>query len=142
MPTAASPIDRLSELLNIGAGHAASALALLLGRTFWMRVPRALRVGADAAPLAGELALRHEIARGGAPPFEGGGSAGWRPGAVAPGCASRARSWTRRASCAASSSSSPTRPLVRSPDAGLIALRAVDRERLRALLESVKTGED
>jgi len=76
MPTAASPIDRLSELLNIGAGHAASALALLLGRTFWMRVPRALRVGADAAPLAGELAPRHEIADGAALLFEVEGSPG------------------------------------------------------------------
>jgi chemotaxis protein CheC len=76
MPTAASPIDRLSELLNIGAGHAASALALLLGRTFWMRVPRALRVGVDAAPLAGELAIGPGIADGAALLFEVEGSPG------------------------------------------------------------------
>jgi chemotaxis protein CheC len=76
MPTAASPIDRLSELLNIGAGHAASALALLLGRTFWMRVPRALRVGVDAAPLAGELAIGSGIADGAALLFEVEGSPG------------------------------------------------------------------
>ncbi len=75
MPTAASPIDRLSELLNIGAGHAASALALLLGRTFWMRVPRALRVGADAAPLA-ELATGPGTADGAALLFEVEGSPG------------------------------------------------------------------
>jgi chemotaxis protein CheC len=47
---AANSVDRLSELLNIGAGHAAGALALLLGRTFWMRVPRVRRFGAGAGP--------------------------------------------------------------------------------------------
>ena len=52
MASAASPIDRLSELLNIGAGHAAGALALLLGRTFWMRVPSARRIGVDEGPAA------------------------------------------------------------------------------------------
>src|SRR3972149_6346244 len=102
MPTAASPIDRLSELLNIGAGHAAGALALLLGRTFWMRVPRALRVGADAAPLAGELALRHEIADGAALLFEVEGSPGgivalFLPDGRAPGALDpRARAGRRR----------------------------------------------
>ena len=34
--------DRLRELLNIGAGHAAGALAQLVGRSFWMEVPRVL----------------------------------------------------------------------------------------------------
>jgi chemotaxis protein CheC len=53
MATASGPIDRLSELLNIGAGHAASALAALLGRTFWMRVPRAVPFAPGAARPAG-----------------------------------------------------------------------------------------
>lgn len=70
MPTAASPIDRLSELLNIGAGHAASALAVLLGRTFWMRVPRVR--GPGAAPRAPDAAA----ARGAALLFEVDGSLG------------------------------------------------------------------
>ena len=33
-------VDRLSELANIGAGHAATALARLAGRPVWTRVPR------------------------------------------------------------------------------------------------------
>jgi chemotaxis protein CheC len=33
-------LDRLSELANIGAGHAATAFSRLTGRTMWMRVPR------------------------------------------------------------------------------------------------------
>jgi chemotaxis protein CheC len=33
-------LDRLSELTNIGAGHAATAFSRLAGRTMWMRVPR------------------------------------------------------------------------------------------------------
>jgi chemotaxis protein CheC len=54
MATASGPIDRLSELLNIGAGHAASALAALLGRTFWMRVPRAVPFASGApGPVSG-----------------------------------------------------------------------------------------
>jgi chemotaxis protein CheC len=35
----ARDVDRLSELANIGAGHAATALARLTGRTVWTRVP-------------------------------------------------------------------------------------------------------
>lgn len=34
------PIDRLLELISIGAGHAAGAFADVVGRTFWMRVPQ------------------------------------------------------------------------------------------------------
>ncbi len=76
MATAPGPIDRLSELLNIGAGHAAGALAFLLGRTFWMRVPRALRLGADAARPEGEGTARGELAGGAAVLFEVEGSLG------------------------------------------------------------------
>jgi chemotaxis protein CheC len=84
MPTAASPIDRLSELLNIGAGHAASALAALLGRTFWMRVPRVRSAG--AVPLRGGLEAGAGLAAGAALLFEVEGSVGgivalWLPGA-------------------------------------------------------------
>lgn len=32
-------IDRLAELVNIGAGHAAGAFAQLVGRTVWTQVP-------------------------------------------------------------------------------------------------------
>lgn len=34
-------IDQLLELMSIGGGHAAGAFADLVGRSFWMRVPRA-----------------------------------------------------------------------------------------------------
>jgi chemotaxis protein CheC len=40
-------LDQLCELANVGAGHAANALAQLTGRTIRMRVPR-LRMGAQA----------------------------------------------------------------------------------------------
>lgn len=39
-PARDSEIDRLCELTNIGAGHAATAFSQLAGRTIWMRVPR------------------------------------------------------------------------------------------------------
>lgn len=42
-------LDRLSELANIGAGHAASAFAMLTGRTIRMDVPKVLE--RDAAPV-------------------------------------------------------------------------------------------
>jgi chemotaxis protein CheC len=50
-------VDRLCELASIGAGHAAGALATLLGRPFEMRVPeaRVLAAGAAGAPLATQL---------------------------------------------------------------------------------------
>ena len=32
-------IDRLMELANIGAGHAAGAFSQLVGRTIWTEVP-------------------------------------------------------------------------------------------------------
>jgi chemotaxis protein CheC len=44
--------DRLGELLNIGAGHAAGALSDLSGTAVWMQVPRVL--AADAPPPACE----------------------------------------------------------------------------------------
>ena len=40
-------LDRLCELVNVGAGHAATALARLVGRPIWMSVPR-IRMGAAA----------------------------------------------------------------------------------------------
>ena len=46
-------IDRVRELVSIGAGHAATALAGLTGRTCEMDVPTVQRFGA-AAPAAGE----------------------------------------------------------------------------------------
>jgi chemotaxis protein CheC len=33
-------VDRVRELTSVGAGHAATALAQLVGRTIWMRVPQ------------------------------------------------------------------------------------------------------
>ncbi len=44
-----SEVDRLCELANIGAGHAATAFARLAGLTVWMDVPR---VSPSDAPLA------------------------------------------------------------------------------------------
>jgi chemotaxis protein CheC len=46
-------IDRVRELVSIGAGHVATALAGLTGRTCEMDVPTVQRFGA-AAPAAGE----------------------------------------------------------------------------------------
>jgi chemotaxis protein CheC len=50
-------VDRLCELASVGAGHAAGALATLLGRPFEMRVPeaRVLAAGAAGAPLVTQL---------------------------------------------------------------------------------------
>jgi chemotaxis protein CheC len=42
-------IDRMRELVSIGAGHAASALARLTGRTCEMQVPTVQRLAARAA---------------------------------------------------------------------------------------------
>jgi chemotaxis protein CheC len=47
-------LDRVRELASIGAGHAATALAGLTGRTCEMRVPTVRLEGAGAPPLAGE----------------------------------------------------------------------------------------
>jgi chemotaxis protein CheC len=41
-PVKGCELDRLSELVSIGAGHAASAFAMLTGRTIWMGVPKVL----------------------------------------------------------------------------------------------------
>lgn len=41
-------LDRLCELANIGAGHAATAFAQLAGRPVWMDVPRVRAVSPDA----------------------------------------------------------------------------------------------
>jgi chemotaxis protein CheC len=43
-------LDQLRELLNIGAGHAAGAFAQLVGRTFWMHVPRVVALDETAEP--------------------------------------------------------------------------------------------
>lgn len=50
-------LDRLQELTNIGAGHAASAFAMLTGRKVWMTVPRATKL-APGDPLIGPPARR------------------------------------------------------------------------------------
>ena len=42
-----SELDRLQELANIGAGHAATAFATLTGRSIWMGVPRVSKLEAD-----------------------------------------------------------------------------------------------
>jgi chemotaxis protein CheC len=44
-------LDRLQELANIGAGHAATAFATLAGRRIWMGVPRTCKLG--GLPFAG-----------------------------------------------------------------------------------------
>ena len=43
-------LDRLQELANIGAGHAATAFANLTGRTIWMEVPRVCRLDTVPSP--------------------------------------------------------------------------------------------
>lgn len=48
-PLAEADIDRVRELVSIGAGHAATALAGLMGRTCEMRVPT-VRLAGGAAP--------------------------------------------------------------------------------------------
>lgn len=49
-----SELDRLSELVNIGAGHAASAFSMLTGRTIWMGVPKALERTEARSPATDE----------------------------------------------------------------------------------------
>jgi chemotaxis protein CheC len=49
MPLAEADIDRVRELVSIGAGHAATALAGLMGRTCEMGVPT-VRLPGGAAP--------------------------------------------------------------------------------------------
>ncbi len=46
-------VDRLRELTNIGAGHAATALARLSGETIWMRIPSASALGTGVSPGSG-----------------------------------------------------------------------------------------
>lgn len=55
-PTRDAELDRLCELANIGAGHAATAFSRLTGRTIRMRVPRVRRARSreDVAPVADE----------------------------------------------------------------------------------------
>jgi chemotaxis protein CheC len=45
-------IDRLAELANVGAGHAAGAFAQLVGRTIWTDVPEIVEGDAAAAPVS------------------------------------------------------------------------------------------
>lgn len=57
--TQAAQIDRLSELANIGAGHAAGAFSQMTGHAIRMEVPRVRWAGvpvnaADAGAMAGE----------------------------------------------------------------------------------------
>ena len=40
-------IDRLAELANVGAGHAAGAFAQLVGQTIWTEVPVVIEAGAS-----------------------------------------------------------------------------------------------
>lgn len=47
-------VDRLRELASIGAGHAATALARLLGETVRMRVPNAAALVGEAAASAAQ----------------------------------------------------------------------------------------
>lgn len=52
IPTALQ-VERLRELTNIGAGHAATALARLAGETIWMRVPSASSLETGVPPGSG-----------------------------------------------------------------------------------------
>lgn len=55
-------LDRLCEMANVGAGHAATALSRLVRRPILMQVPR-IRMGAAAAPAngAGEAWIFFEV---------------------------------------------------------------------------------
>ena len=50
-------IDRLSELANIGAGHAAGAFAQLTGRSIKMKVPRIRLSGLPIDVRQGEIVI-------------------------------------------------------------------------------------
>jgi chemotaxis protein CheY-P-specific phosphatase CheC len=56
-------VDRLREMVSIGAGHAAGALAALLDCTCWMDVPQVVRLSASDTPEseAGAAAAFFEI---------------------------------------------------------------------------------
>lgn len=54
LPVKGPELDRLSELVSIGAGHAASAFAMLTGRTIWMGVPKVFERTTSAAPAPSE----------------------------------------------------------------------------------------
>ena len=54
-PPSEAEIDRVRELTSIGAGHAASALALLMGRTCEMKVPELKARAAFEPDLSGVL---------------------------------------------------------------------------------------
>lgn len=49
-----SELDRLGELVSIGAGHAASAFAMLTGHTIWMGVPKVLERPDPASAVAAD----------------------------------------------------------------------------------------
>jgi chemotaxis protein CheY-P-specific phosphatase CheC len=53
-------IDRLSELANIGAGHAAGAFARLTGESIMMEVPRIRLSGLPINLLGGEIVIGEE----------------------------------------------------------------------------------
>jgi len=59
-------LDRLSELANIGAGHAATAFSTLTGRPIWMEVPRVCEIcdedGVVASARPGPLSHESESA--------------------------------------------------------------------------------
>jgi chemotaxis protein CheC len=54
LPVTGPELDRLSELVSIGAGHAASAFAMLTGRTIWMGVPKVLERSDSGASDSGD----------------------------------------------------------------------------------------
>ncbi|MCX5740186.1 MAG: chemotaxis protein CheC, partial [Proteobacteria bacterium] len=140
-------LDRLCELANVGAGHAATALARLIRRPIWMSVPR-VRMGTAATgetPLADDDAwifFEVEGAMGGALVLRLPGSARHLlveelVGAEA--ASSHAESALRVARRAGVDSGGGSRRS--SARALLIPCAAVDRDRLRALLEGVQRGE-
>lgn len=56
LPSEEPRIDRIRELANVGAGHAASALSRLVRRTVWMDVPRPSYRTPDLVPEAARMA--------------------------------------------------------------------------------------
>ncbi len=56
-------IDRLTELANVGAGHAAGAFAQLVGRTIWVDVPVVVEGDSSAVSIAPASRLTNDDLR-------------------------------------------------------------------------------
>ena len=74
-------LDRLCELANVGAGHAATALARLVGRPIRMSVP-CVRMGTASADVPPDSERRLDLLRSAGRHGRGTGLAAAAPGAA------------------------------------------------------------